>query len=57
MVSANKLYAITYASKIIYPVSTFCRGHEQTGFIAGINVGIRLQMELDEQENKLGLVP
>ena len=57
MVSANKLYTVTYASKTIYPVCTFCRGHEQTGFIAGINVGIRLQMELDEQENKLGLVP
>ena len=57
MVSANKLYAITYASKIIYPVCTFCRGHEQTGFIAGINVGIRLQMELDGQDNKLGPVP
>ena len=37
--------------KIIYPVCTLCRGHERTGFIAGINVGMRLQLELEKEEN------
>jgi len=37
--------------KIIYPVCTLCRGRERTGFIAGINVGMRLQLELEKEEN------
>lgn len=32
--------------KIIYPVCKLCRDHEQSGFIAGIKVGILLSKEL-----------
>jgi len=43
--------------KIIYPVCTLCRGHERTGFIAGVNIGMRLYMELKKEETNAGLVP
>ena len=33
--------------KIIYPVCTLCRDHEKAGFIEGVKVGIRLQIELN----------
>ena len=32
--------------KIIYPVCTLCRDHERSGFIHGVQVGIRLAEEL-----------
>ena len=32
--------------KVIYPVCKLCRDHEQSGFIEGIKVGIRLEQEL-----------
>jgi len=35
--------------KIIYPVCALCRGHRRTGFIAGVNVGMRLQKEVDNE--------
>ena len=34
--------------KIIYPVCTLCRDHERSGFIHGIQIGIRLNHELTE---------
>ena len=33
--------------KVIYPVCTLCRDHERVGFIEGVKVGIRLQIELN----------
>lgn len=32
--------------RIIYPVCTLCRDHERSGFIHGVQVGIRLAEEL-----------
>ena len=32
--------------KIVYPVCTLCRDHERSGFIHGVQVGIRLTEEL-----------
>ena len=32
--------------KIIYPVCTLCHDHERSGFIHGVQVGIRLAEEL-----------
>lgn len=32
--------------KIIYPVCTLCRDHEQAGFTEGVKVGIRLAQEI-----------
>ena len=34
--------------KIIYPVCTLCRDHERSGFIHGVQVGIRLAEELNQ---------
>lgn len=34
--------------KIINPVCTLCRDHEQSGFIHGIQIGIRLAQEIRE---------
>lgn len=34
--------------KIIYPVCTLCREHEQSGFIHGVQVGIHLSGELNK---------
>ena len=34
--------------KIIYLVCTLCRDHERSGFIHGIQLGIRLNQELSE---------
>ena len=34
--------------QIVYPVCTLCRDHERSGFIHGIQVGIRLAQELAE---------
>ena len=34
--------------RIIYPVCTLCRDHERSGFIHGVQVGIRLNHELTE---------
>ena len=31
--------------KIIYPVCTLCRDHERSGFVHGVQVGIRLAQE------------
>lgn len=33
--------------KVIYPVCTLCRDHERVGFVEGVKVGIRLQIELN----------
>ena len=35
--------------KIIYPVCTLCRDHQQFGFVEGVKVGIRLRKELAER--------
>ena len=32
--------------RILYPVCTLCRDHERSGFIHGVQVGIRLAEEL-----------
>ena len=32
--------------QIVYPVCTLCRDHERSGFIHGVQVGIRLTEEL-----------
>ena len=32
--------------RIIYPVCTLCRDHERSGFIHGVQIGIRLAEEL-----------
>ena len=32
--------------QIVYPVCTLCRGHERSGFIHGVKVGMRLAEEL-----------
>ena len=32
--------------KIIYPVCTLCRHHERSGFIYGVQIGIRLHHEI-----------
>ena len=32
--------------RILDPVCSLCRGHERAGFVAGIQIGIRLQQEL-----------
>lgn len=32
--------------QIVYPVCTLCRDHERSGFIHGVQVGIRLVEEL-----------
>ena len=32
--------------QIVYPVCTLCRDHERSGFIHGVQVGIRLAEEL-----------
>ena len=34
--------------KIINPVCTLCRDHEQSGFIHGVQIGIRLAQEMIE---------
>ena len=31
--------------KIIYPVCTLCRDHERSGFVHGVQIGIRLAQE------------
>lgn len=35
--------------KIINPVCQLCRDHEHAGFVEGIKIGIRLQMELSDK--------
>ena len=32
--------------KIVYPVCTLCRDHQRSGFIHGVQIGIRLAEEL-----------
>lgn len=34
--------------RVIYPVCTLCRDHEKTGFVHGIQIGIRLLQELTD---------
>lgn len=34
--------------RIIYPVCTLCRDHERSGFIHGVQIGIRLHHEITE---------
>ena len=38
----------TELDKIINPVCTLCRDHEQSGFIHGVQVGVRLALEIME---------
>ena len=38
--------------QIIYPVCGLCRDHQRTGFVEGVKVGVRLGMELAEEEIK-----
>lgn len=39
---------LTELDKIINPVCTLCRDHEQSGFIHGVQVGVRLAQEIWE---------
>ena len=39
---------LTELDKIINPVCTLCRDHEQSGFIHGVQVGVRLTQEVWE---------
>ena len=39
---------LTELDKIINPVCTLCRDHEQSGFIHGVQVGVRLAQEIRE---------
>ena len=39
---------LTELDRIINPVCTLCRDHEQSGFINGVQVGIRLAQEIGE---------
>ena len=34
--------------QIIYPVCILCRGHQRSGFVEGVKVGIRLKEEITE---------
>ena len=34
--------------RVLYPVCTLCRGHERSGFIHGVQVGISLSNELND---------
>ena len=38
--------------QIIYPLCRLCRDHQRTGFVEGVKVGVRLGMELAEEEIK-----
>lgn len=48
----NELYkqmngmSLQEMDKIIYPVCKLCRDHERAGFVEGIKIGIRLEVEL-----------
>ena len=33
--------------EVIYAVCRLCRGHQQTGFVDGVNIGLRLSQELN----------
>ena len=35
--------------RIIYPVCTLCRDHERSGFVHGIQIGVQLIKELENQ--------
>ena len=35
--------------QIIYPVCTLCRDHERSGFVHGIQIGVQLLKELENQ--------
>ena len=35
--------------RIVYPLCSLCRGHERSGFVNGVKVGIRLRSELEEK--------
>ena len=39
---------LTELDRIINPVFTLCRDHEQSGFIHGVQIGIRLAQEIWE---------
>lgn len=39
---------LTELDRIINPVCTLCRDHEQSGFIHGVQVGVRLAQEIME---------
>ena len=39
---------LTELDRIINPVCTLCRDHEQSGFIHGVQIGIRLAQEIRE---------
>lgn len=39
---------LTELDRIINPVCTLCRDHEQSGFIHGVQVGVRLAQEVWE---------
>ena len=39
---------LTELDRIINPVFTLCRDHEQSGFIHGVQVGVRLAQEIWE---------
>jgi hypothetical protein len=33
--------------EVIYAVRRLCRSHQQTGFVDGVNIGLRLSQELN----------
>ena len=35
--------------RILYPVCALCRGHERSGFVHGIQIGVQLLKELENQ--------
>ena len=39
--------------KVIYPVCKLCRDHEQSGFIGGVKLGIKLHEELEEKNSSV----
>ena len=39
--------------KVIYPVCKLCRDHEQSGFIEGVKLGIKLHEELEEKNSSV----
>ena len=40
------IIAVREMDQIVYPVCTLCRDHERSGFIHGVQVGMRLAEEL-----------
>lgn len=54
--SFDKLYrqmhgqSLREMDKVIYTVCTLCREHERAGFVHGVQVGVRLEEEFEQQK-------